>query len=281
PRAMLSDFGTSRDMMTTGGIRSGNTGTLEYTAPESLPSPQTGLLQQIDSKADMWSLGMVLHKMLFFRLPYRYASRGNEKDPSEEIEEGEKMARLEKEVLSYPGFKFDQVMVSALEVRRMPRAVLVLLESLLNPIASQRPPIERVSNVIKTGNFNPLRPDTPSRAHRHSPSRTGVDDDNRLTVIQRHRAHSQPPLSPSHAPVLRNRESGEGSSSESEEFHDASSGVHEERMPLLGLPAPEIVERGGHEGREILLPSCEGSQSSELPSNANVIGGFGRFGYAI
>ncbi|KAF9255094.1 kinase-like protein [Marasmius fiardii PR-910] len=154
PRAMLSDFGTSRDMVSAGGIRSGNTGTLEYTAPESLPSPHTGLLQQIDSKADMWSLGMVLHKMLFFRLPYRYASQGNEKEVSEGIEEREKLDRLEKEVLNYPGFKFDQMLVTALEARRMPRAVLVLLENLLNPKPSQRPTIERVSNVIKTGNVN-------------------------------------------------------------------------------------------------------------------------------
>lgn len=39
---------------------------LEYTSLESLPSPHTGLLHQIDSKADMWSLGMILHKLLFF-----------------------------------------------------------------------------------------------------------------------------------------------------------------------------------------------------------------------
>ena len=45
---------------------------LEYTSPESLPSPLTGLLQQIDSKSDMWSLGMILHKLLFFKLPYRW-----------------------------------------------------------------------------------------------------------------------------------------------------------------------------------------------------------------
>lgn len=90
---MLSDFGTSRDMINSSRTqRSGNTGTyvvslslaaelnaktqrlltsLEYIAPESLPSPQTGLLQQVDSKADMWSLGMILHKLLFFKLPYR------------------------------------------------------------------------------------------------------------------------------------------------------------------------------------------------------------------
>lgn len=99
---MLSDFGTSRDMLHSSAARSGNTGTLEYTAPESLPSPQTGRLQQVDSKGDMWSLGMILHKLLFFRLPYRYASDG---DATSEAPDGaEKMDKLEREVLEYPGF---------------------------------------------------------------------------------------------------------------------------------------------------------------------------------
>lgn len=97
---------------------------LEYAAPESLPSPQTGLLQQIDSKADMWSLGMILHKLLFFKLPYRfvflrslaarsltisifyfrYAAEGDANgEPISRDDEGEKMMRLESEVLDYPG----------------------------------------------------------------------------------------------------------------------------------------------------------------------------------
>ncbi|KAK1232788.1 putative serine/threonine-protein kinase iks1 [Marasmius sp. AFHP31] len=242
PRAMLSDFGTSRDMMSSGGVRSGNTGTLEYTAPESLPSPQTGLLRQIDSKADMWSLGMVLHKMLFFKLPYRYASRGNEKDIAEDIEESEKLARLEKEVVNYPGFKFDPGMVSALEVRRMPRAVLVLLESLLNPIPTQRPTIEKVSNGIRTGNFKPLRPDTASRGFRRN---SPFDESSRLPVVQhRPQTHSQPRRSPSPPPFSGRRHSADGSvSSESEEYHDAPAGNNDrEKAPLLGLPAPENAD---------------------------------------
>lgn len=78
---------------------------LEYTSPESLPSPLTGLLQQIDSKADMWSLGMILHKLLFFRLPYRYASEGDANgEPISADRENEKLDHLEREVLEYPGF---------------------------------------------------------------------------------------------------------------------------------------------------------------------------------
>ena len=80
--------------------RSGNTGTLEYASPESLPSPQTGILAQMDSKSDVWSLGMILHKLLFFHLPYAYASGG---DGDGALGEGEKMEKLEKEILEYPG----------------------------------------------------------------------------------------------------------------------------------------------------------------------------------
>ena len=49
---MLSDFGTSQDMLNTNRERSGNTGTLEYTSPEALNA-----LRSPDSKVDMWALG--------------------------------------------------------------------------------------------------------------------------------------------------------------------------------------------------------------------------------
>lgn len=69
-------------------------------SPESLPSP-TGQLTQIDSKADMWSLGMVLHKLLFFRLPYRYASDSPRSDTRKD---GKEIADLlEQEVHQYSG----------------------------------------------------------------------------------------------------------------------------------------------------------------------------------
>ena len=79
---------------------------LEYASPESLPSPDTGRLRQIDSKSDMWSLGMILHKMLFFKLPYRYAAEGDANGEPVSVERGQesiKMERLEQEVLQYPG----------------------------------------------------------------------------------------------------------------------------------------------------------------------------------
>ncbi|KAJ3486519.1 hypothetical protein NLJ89_g11803 [Agrocybe chaxingu] len=157
PRAMLSDFGTSRDMINSSRTqRSGNTGTLEYTAPESLPSPHTGLLSQIDSKADMWSLGMILHKLLFFKLPYRYAAQGdaNGEPMSRDVAmggEGEKMDRLEREVREYPGFKSTPNLVAGFETRRLPRTFLVLLENLLHTSPVSRPSCERVAKAIRDG----------------------------------------------------------------------------------------------------------------------------------
>ncbi|KAJ3744375.1 kinase-like domain-containing protein [Lentinula detonsa] len=178
PRAMLSDFGTSRDMLASSlNNRSGNTGTLEYTAPESLPSPVTGRLQGIDSKADMWSLGMVLHRMLFFKLPWRYSTDGvgqdsdiptgtgplNATSPNPPKvrrpparDEAEKMDRLEEELLAYPGFRSTPALVEAFEGRKLPRAILVLLENLLNPVPSKRPTCKKVKSAVRDGMLDPL-----------------------------------------------------------------------------------------------------------------------------
>lgn len=48
-------------------------------------------------------------------------------------------------------FKSASSMVTAFEARRLPRAFLVLLESLLNPLPSARPSCERVSSAIREG----------------------------------------------------------------------------------------------------------------------------------
>ncbi|KAF8914692.1 kinase-like domain-containing protein [Mucidula mucida] len=152
PRAMLSDFGTSRDMLNTSNVRTGNTGTLEYSSPESLPSPQTGALRTIDSKSDMWSLGMILHKLLFFKLPYHYAAAGDASGSTvNSLAEDDKMSRLEAEVLSYPGFKSTPTVSASFEARNLPHAFLILLESLLNPTPASRPPCERVLSALREG----------------------------------------------------------------------------------------------------------------------------------
>lgn len=44
---------------------------LEYTAPEILrPDPTTGIFREMDTKSDIWSLGIILHKLIFFHTPY-------------------------------------------------------------------------------------------------------------------------------------------------------------------------------------------------------------------
>ncbi|KAL4073519.1 kinase-like domain-containing protein [Scleroderma citrinum] len=147
PRAMLSDFGTSRDMLQPSGSRSGNTGTLEYVSPESLPSPQTGFLKEVDSKSDMWSLGMILHKMIFFQLPYRYASEGE----GSAADDTDKLNKLEQEILSYSGFRITPSLSATFESRRLPRAFIILLETLLSVIPAGRPSCERIVGAIREG----------------------------------------------------------------------------------------------------------------------------------
>jgi serine/threonine protein kinase len=79
---------------------------MEYAAPETLPSPQTGLLKQVDSKADMWSLGMILHKLLFLKLPYQYGDGAGAGVDGTSVDDSEKFEALEREVLDYTGLIF-------------------------------------------------------------------------------------------------------------------------------------------------------------------------------
>lgn len=172
PRAMLSDFGTSRDMLQSSGSRSGNTGTLEYASPESLPSPQTGLLKEVDSKSDMWSLGMILHKMLFFRLPYRYATEG------ERSEEGnaDVLNKLEQEILGYSGFRSTSSLSTSFESRGLSRAFLILLETLLSVTPSSRPSCERIASAIREGRFDPVAPPPDTSGTSLIPRRKPTDE---------------------------------------------------------------------------------------------------------
>ena len=97
----------------------------------------------------MWSLGMILHKLLFFRLPYHHTSDND--DASRPKDGRDYMDRLENEILQYPGFRSSPMLASGLESRRLPKAYLLLLETLLNVKPASRPSSERVLGVIKEG----------------------------------------------------------------------------------------------------------------------------------
>ncbi|KAJ3988912.1 kinase-like protein [Lentinula detonsa] len=265
PRAMLSDFGTSRDMLASSlNNRSGNTGTLEYTAPESLPSPVTGRLQGIDSKADMWSLGMVLHRMLFFKLPWRYSTDGtgplNASSPNPPKvrrpparDEAEKMDRLEEELLAYPGFRSTPALVEAFEGRKLPRAILVLLENLLNPVPSKRPTCKKVKSAVRDGmvgitsSSSAISLPPPSALHSNgsssttrSESRRRVDEHELNGYNEKHRIltddDSQEDL------VDHDAHEPNTSEGESDQRRAVLRGPAHSGKALLALPAPGLPE---------------------------------------
>ena len=132
---------------------------LEYCSPESVPVPPHYTLPPTDSKSDMWSLGMILHKLIFFRLPYRWAAYGDRpgldgsdaKSLNEDDERGNDTDRLEREVSSYPGFQSTARLETLFTSRRLPRSYLVLLESLLNVSPAARPTCEKVLAALHLG----------------------------------------------------------------------------------------------------------------------------------
>ncbi|WWC67655.1 uncharacterized protein I206_101565 [Kwoniella pini CBS 10737] len=134
PKALISDFGTSEEMLRGKRERTGHTGTMEYMAPETLMQDTQGNWRPSDSYADMWSLGMILHKMLFLRLPYP---------------DTEDFDALHKEILAYPGFKPSSDIIQSLERRHIPRDLLLLLSRLESLIPEERPGAEKVRAGLK------------------------------------------------------------------------------------------------------------------------------------
>ncbi|CAE6492907.1 unnamed protein product [Rhizoctonia solani] len=184
PRAMLSDFGTAQDALQSTRERSGNTGTLEYSAPESLRHNQDGSLRQITSKSDIWSLGMILHKLIYFRLPWK-----NDEDMSE----------LEREIIGFQGYKANTANIQAFEKRRLPAALCQLLSKMLAAEPAGRPGSDQVFKAIQSGQLDPSpdlgetnlhqgvgplvrRPTPPSRGNESlvASSDSGIDDSDPL-----------------------------------------------------------------------------------------------------
>ncbi|KAH9941311.1 kinase-like protein [Epithele typhae] len=228
PRAMLSDFGTHKTC---------NTGTLEYSAPESLPEPSTGRLLQVDSKADMWSLGMILHKLLFFRLPFRHTSDND--DPSRPKDGQEYSDELEAEILAYKGFKSSASHMNTFEPRRIPKAYLLLLETLLNVKPSGRPTSDRVLSVIQEGGLRPTS--RPPRRNGQAPPGTlalarpsAALNPNRLRVSPDRTRRSR---SPSRVPSADSRFEASSANVEEIQEHDGDSEAPtDEKDRLLPIP---------------------------------------------
>jgi hypothetical protein len=107
----------------------------------------------------MWSLGMILHKLIFFRLPYRWAAYGDRpglygadaRSADDDDGKDADMDRLEREVSSYPGFKSTPRLETQFVSRRLSRSYLVLLESLLNIAPASRPSCEKVLAALHLG----------------------------------------------------------------------------------------------------------------------------------
>ncbi|KNZ56497.1 IKS protein kinase, variant [Puccinia sorghi] len=155
PTAMISDFGSSISQSENWSrersdwsflFLAGRTGTLDWVPPESLQTdPKTGKLHEVTQKGDLWQLGLVLHCLCFFRLPYTH---------SEDID------LLKDEITKYPGYYYKQERMkekmrsaggSAHQSSRLdlPRSLLKLLSDLLCLDARLRPSCERVLSSLE------------------------------------------------------------------------------------------------------------------------------------
>ena len=126
PRVLISDFGSSI-FLHESHTRSGHTGTMEFMAPEVLRiDPRTGALEELSRKADMWSLGMILHLLLYFRLPYTQV---------------EDIDVLSQEMRDYQGWKLDSCQLPTPHVKSK---LLPLLHDLLQIDPTKRPACDEV-----------------------------------------------------------------------------------------------------------------------------------------
>ncbi|CDR35554.1 RHTO0S01e01904g1_1 [Rhodotorula toruloides] len=137
PTCQLSDFGSATND-SYHRERHGGSGTLAYTPPEAFtPSPTTGALPSPDRGSDMWALGLILHLLCFFSLPF-----------GEAREEGD-TRKLEEEVRSYKGFNpSDPLPLSASARHDLPTSLLHLLSQLVNLDSTRRPSCEKVQLAL-------------------------------------------------------------------------------------------------------------------------------------
>ncbi|KDN38568.1 kinase-like protein [Tilletiaria anomala UBC 951] len=147
PRVLISDFGSSAFLKDSWmRRRSGHTGTMEFMAPETIRvDPRTGQLQELSRKADMWSLGMILHLLLYFKLPY---SQVDDVDV------------LREEMLAYTGWAArPEVPFTHTDSRLLP-----LLRDLLNIDPTKRPTSEEVLQRLAAISASSSKPEQRKRS---------------------------------------------------------------------------------------------------------------------
>ncbi|EGF98344.1 uncharacterized protein MELLADRAFT_118559 [Melampsora larici-populina 98AG31] len=153
PKALISDFGSSIDQSEN---RRRQRSTLDWVPPESLKKdPRTGQLYEVTQTGDMWQLGLVLHCLCFFRLPYT---------------ESDDIDRLREEIQRYPGYIFpsnprDQFSIDSQSVGShvpdrldLPRPLMKLLAGLLCLDPSLRPSCSTVLKCIENIRQSTLAP---------------------------------------------------------------------------------------------------------------------------
>ncbi|KAH9822399.1 kinase-like domain-containing protein [Melampsora americana] len=144
PKALISDFGSSIDQ-SENRRRQRN-----WVPPESLKKdPRTGQLYEVTQTGDMWQLGLVLHCLCFFRLPYT---------------ESDDIDRLLEEIQRYPGYILpqnsrDQFSINSQSINShlppadrldLPRPLMKLLAGLLCLDPSLRPSCTTVLKCIES-----------------------------------------------------------------------------------------------------------------------------------
>ncbi|GAA5953470.1 hypothetical protein JCM21900_005675 [Sporobolomyces salmonicolor] len=136
PTCKLSDFGNATND-SYHRERHGGSGTLEYTPPEAwMHDAKTGKLIAPDRSTDQWALGLILHLLCFFTLPY-----SNSQDTR----------LLEEEIRSYRGFfPSDALSLDHGTRHDVPRSLLRLMAKLIHVSPPERPNCEKVLQFLRS-----------------------------------------------------------------------------------------------------------------------------------
>lgn len=173
PRVLVSDFGEGQ---IAGKARSatGATGTLEYCAPEVVKKSKCfffhfffsmeieilmtimikvdGNLSEFTTKADIFSMGMILHFLIFGKLPYSISTSSITEESINTIGSGSGVdfLKLRQEVCEFKGFNIDSNYNNnnSVFIKRndIPISIFKLLEKMLDPEPERRPD---ASDILK------------------------------------------------------------------------------------------------------------------------------------